>query len=50
LDSSPLLLSSNQHHQIQLVTYCLPYIRLTELVVLHIHPENGNCNVCRNVG
>jgi hypothetical protein len=28
LDSSPLFRPTNQHHQIQLSTYCLPYIRL----------------------
>jgi hypothetical protein len=28
LDSSPLFCSTNQNHQIQLTTYCLPYIRL----------------------
>lgn len=27
LDSIPLFHSSNQHHQIQLSTYCMPYIR-----------------------
>jgi hypothetical protein len=28
LDSSPLFRSTNQHHQIQLSTYCLAYVRL----------------------
>jgi hypothetical protein len=28
LDSSPLFPSTNQHRQIQLATYCLPYIKL----------------------
>jgi hypothetical protein len=28
LDSCPLFRSNNQHHQIQLTTYCPPYIRL----------------------
>jgi hypothetical protein len=28
MDSSLLFHSTNQHHEIQLTTYCLPYIRL----------------------
>jgi hypothetical protein len=31
LDSSPLFHSTDQHHQIQLATYCLPYIRLPKM-------------------
>jgi L-2-hydroxyglutarate oxidase LhgO len=31
LDSSLLFHSTNQHHQIQLATYCLPYIRLPKM-------------------
>jgi hypothetical protein len=27
-DSSPLLLSTNQHHEILLIAYCLSYVRL----------------------
>jgi hypothetical protein len=27
---SPLFRSTNQHYQIKLATYCLPYIRLTK--------------------
>jgi hypothetical protein len=27
LDSSPLFCFTNQHHQIELSTYCLPYLR-----------------------
>jgi hypothetical protein len=50
LDSRRLFRSTNQHHQIQLATYFLPFIiRVPELAPLHIHPEDGNCNVCRNV-
>jgi hypothetical protein len=28
----------------QLATYCLPY------TTLHIQPEDGNCDNCRNIG
>jgi hypothetical protein len=31
LASSPLFRSTIQHHQIQLATYCLPYIRLPKM-------------------
>jgi hypothetical protein len=42
--------STNQHYHIYLATHGLPYTRLPELAPLQIHLENGNCNVCRNVG
>jgi hypothetical protein len=36
--------STNQHHQIYLATHYLPYIRLPELTLLHIHLRNwGSC-------
>jgi hypothetical protein len=50
LDSSPLQLTTNQHHQIYLTTHCLPYIRPPELAALHTHLEDGNCNVCQDIG
>jgi hypothetical protein len=29
-------------------TYCLPYIKaLKNAKQLHVHPEDGNCSVCR---
>jgi hypothetical protein len=31
LDSNPLFCSTNQHHQTQHATYCLPYIRLPKM-------------------
>jgi hypothetical protein len=51
LDSSLFLHldSTNQHYQIYLVTHYLPYIRLPELTLLHIHLENCNCNVCQKM-
>lgn len=44
LYSSPLAGSTNLHNSIQLTTYLLP------AQPLHIRPEDGNCNVCRNSG
>jgi hypothetical protein len=45
-------LSTNQHYQIQLSTYCLPYTAqgLHKRPTITFHPEDGNCSVCRNVG
>jgi hypothetical protein len=49
LSCGPLFCSTNQHHLIQLVTYCLPYVRLPKNAqLLHTRLEDGNCNVCRN--
>jgi hypothetical protein len=53
LDSSPQFRFANQHNQTKLATYSLPYIRLLKApnrYILCIHPEDGNCNICRNVG
>jgi hypothetical protein len=36
LDSSPLFRSTNQHHQIQHFTCCLPYVRLPKTPNLYI--------------
>jgi hypothetical protein len=38
----------SQHHQIQLFTYCVPKKAAKNAQPLHIKPEDGNCNVCRN--
>jgi hypothetical protein len=50
---SPRFPSTNQHHQIKLITYLLPAgkIKLPKYTqLLDIPPEDGNCNACRNVG